>query len=370
MGFPALDFENKNSENTLTPAAQERLAEMRDFLAFLQKPHTAGGIDNLKLGFRNVIIYMMAMSGDDNGYNYSAHGDEGFSSLSTGNAAERALQRKKKRRKFIDDLNALEKMLAQSFETLFKHTQTRLHDFKKKIDQRIIALDHMIHGNQDGFFSGAELQDAKAELQELKALKEDVKTLETKLENTNSSLEVVKIEEKLEKKISKFEHISTDSATATNAAEPDMSEHSAVDMVAVAMAAESTADMASAASADSAADADTNAEADTSHDHVAAVFSESSATDSTDFSTASDAFDVSDVADFDAGESADASFSSDAQADDASEDLETFQSPADVIDTTAAPANDDHFDGGGDDDDGEEGSADEDEDMPPPAINM
>ncbi|MBI1300199.1 MAG: hypothetical protein GC137_00935 [Alphaproteobacteria bacterium] len=126
-----LSFRSRSQQQDNFQEERGALEELKQFLA---KPQSIG-VDSLKRSMRNLVMYMIEMTGEDHGLaRHVFRPGRGESLAVAGSFKESDAKREAKRREFLLLLRLLEAEMAKQFRDLFEYTHERIHQTKNLID--------------------------------------------------------------------------------------------------------------------------------------------------------------------------------------------------------------------------------------------
>lgn len=114
---------------------REALEELNRFLA---KPQSIG-VDSLKRPFKNLVMFMIEMTGEDHGLaRHVFSPGQGEDLAVSGSFKQSDARREAKRREFLRLLRMLEAEMAKQFRELFDYTHKRIHTTRDRIDEELV----------------------------------------------------------------------------------------------------------------------------------------------------------------------------------------------------------------------------------------
>ena len=194
---------------------EEEMEGAKALSEFLESPKFVG-IDRFRTDLRNMIKYMMELSGQSTGYIKRQVMPMGESSLAMHGVLPEDEIKKRQNREFWERYFQLMAEIQANFEIAFQHVQRKIHVISDAIDEELEQLDEAIEATSDGEADAAVNKQTNRRRNMLLWLKNRLRRHEEKLSEADDVIDIVEVEEELEQDIQDFQNNDLSPNTVAN----------------------------------------------------------------------------------------------------------------------------------------------------------
>ena len=194
---------------------EEEMEGAKALSEFLESPKFVG-IDRFRTDLRNMIKYMMELSGESTGYIKRQVMPMQESSLAMHGVLPEDEIRKRQNRDFWERFFKLMAEIQENFEIAFQYVQHKIHVISDAIDEELEELDDAIEATSEGEADAAVKKQTNRRRNMLLWLKNRLRRHEAKLNEADDVIDVVEVEEELEQDIQDFQNDELSPNTVAN----------------------------------------------------------------------------------------------------------------------------------------------------------